>query len=240
MDSPVINSAQPDAETRDPIQIREMFNQVAARYDFANHLLSAGMDYTWRKRTAETAALLNPRKLLDVATGTGDLALAIQRRSPEVEVVGCDFSSGMLEIAKRKGVRETVIADAMALPFGDGTFDVLTIAFGLRNVADRSAALREFSRVLRQGGRLLVLDFSMPHNQLRGAYRLYLHHLLPRLAGFLTGARSAYEYLAESIEAFPSGAAMRAFIEANGFEHATSEPLTGGVVTLYTASKRNM
>jgi len=214
-----------------------MFDRISRRYDFANHVLSAGLDYRWRKRATAIVIGWNPKRVLDVATGTGDLALLMQRRLVNAEVVGCDFSPEMLTVAATKGLRETIVADATDLPFHDRTFDVVTIAFGLRNISDRSAALREFSRVLRSSGFLLVLDFSMPGSGVRDFYRFYLHHLLPALAGMLTGARAAYEYLAESIEAFPSGEAMCAFVNANGFRGAAASRLTSGVVTIYIATR---
>jgi demethylmenaquinone methyltransferase/2-methoxy-6-polyprenyl-1,4-benzoquinol methylase len=141
----------------------------------------------------------------------------------------------MLERAREKGLRRTVVADAMHLPFEDGTFEAVTVAFGLRNMASWPDALREMSRVLKPGGHLLVLDFSIPRPPLRGIYRFYLHRILPVIAGIVTREKYAYEYLAGSIEKFPSGAAMQELIQQSGFANATCEPLTGGIVSLYTA-----
>ena len=143
----------------------------------------------------------------------------------------------MIEIARRKGVRETIVADALQLPFDDASFDCVTIAFGLRNIADWSAALREISRVLSAGGHVLILDFSLPKSILRGPYRFYLHQILPKFAGLLTGEGKAYDYLAASIEEFPSGEAMLRLIEENGFTKADARPMSGGIVTMYTAVK---
>ncbi len=143
----------------------------------------------------------------------------------------------MIQIARSKGVRETIIADALQLPFGDGSFDCVTIAFGLRNIADWSAAIREMSRVLAAAVIVLVLDFSLPKSILRVPYRFYLHHVLPKLAALITGERDAYDYLGASIEEFPSGDEMVRLIEANGFVDADAQPMTGGVVTMYTATK---
>ena len=154
-------------------------------------------------------------------------------------IVAADFSPRMIQIARSKGVRETIVADALQLPFDDDSFDCVTIAFGLRNIADWSAALREMSRVLIAGGHVLVLDFSMPNSILRGPYRFYLHHLLPRLAGVITGEKDAYDYLGASIEEFPSGHDMLRLIETNGFTHAHAQPMTGGIVTMYTAESPN-
>ena len=178
-----------------------------------------------------------PRRVLDLATGSGDLALALQRRLPEAAITAADFSPEMLSVAQRKGVRETVLADALRLPFPDESFDCVTVAFGLRNMADWSLALREMSRVLRSSGHLLVLDFSLPAGPLRPAYRFYLHRCLPILASLVTGQKAAYDYLGGSIEKFPSGDEMIRLIEQNGFALASAHPLTGGIATIYTAQK---
>jgi demethylmenaquinone methyltransferase/2-methoxy-6-polyprenyl-1,4-benzoquinol methylase len=178
-----------------------------------------------------------PRRVLDLATGSGDLALALQRRLPEAAIIAADFSPEMLDVARRKGVRQTVLADALRLPFPDESFDCVTIAFGLRNMADWSLALREMSRVLHPGGHLLVLDFSLPAGPLRPAYRFYLHRCLPILAALVTAQKAAYEYLGGSIEKFPSGDEMVRLIEQNGFAMASANPLTGGIATIYTAQK---
>jgi demethylmenaquinone methyltransferase/2-methoxy-6-polyprenyl-1,4-benzoquinol methylase len=223
--------------SRDPEAVRAMFGRIARRYDLANHVLSGGADFLWRRRAAKMVAAWQPKRVLDLAAGSGDLTLAIQRRLPAATIVAADFSPEMLEIAKRKGVRHTVLADALQLPFEATSFDCVTVAFGLRNMADWSAALREMSRVLRPGGHLLVLDFSLPSGALRPAYRFYLHRCLPLLASLVTGQRDAYDYLGGSIEKFPSGGEMVDLIEKNGFATASAEPLTGGIATVYTGAK---
>jgi demethylmenaquinone methyltransferase/2-methoxy-6-polyprenyl-1,4-benzoquinol methylase len=213
-----------------------MFGSIARRYDLANHLLSCGVDFYWRKRAANTVASWHPGKIVDLATGTGDLALALQKKMPDAEVTGVDFLPEMLELAQRKGVRKTILADAMKLPFSDASFDCVTIAFGLRNMENWGGALAEMSRVLRRNGHLLVLEFSLPTaSVLRVIYRFYLHRCLPLLGSFLTRKKSAYDYLGDSIEEFPSGHAMIDLIEANGFTQATLQPLSGGIATIYTA-----
>jgi demethylmenaquinone methyltransferase/2-methoxy-6-polyprenyl-1,4-benzoquinol methylase len=177
-----------------------------------------------------------PGKIVDLATGTGDLALALQKKLPDAEVTGVDFVPEMLELAQRKGVRKTILADAMQLPFSDGSFDCVTIAFGLRNMENWGGALAEMSRVLGRDGHLLVLEFSLPTRSIaRAIYRLYLHRCLPLLGSLLTRKKSAYDYLGDSIEEFPSGRAMLDLIEASGFRHATLRPLSYGIATIYTA-----
>jgi len=219
-------------------RVRKMFGSIARRYDVANHLLSCGIDFYWRRRAAEIVAGWRPHRIADLATGTGDLALALQKKLPDAEIVGVDFLPEMLDLAQRKGVHQVVLADVMNLPFGDASFDCVTIAFGLRNLENWGAALTEISRALRTSGRLLVLEFSLPTTPiLRAIYRFYLHRCLPLLGSFLTGKKTAYDYLGDSIEEFPSGNAMCQLMQANGFARPTFEPLTGGIVTIYTAQK---
>jgi demethylmenaquinone methyltransferase/2-methoxy-6-polyprenyl-1,4-benzoquinol methylase len=217
-----------------------MFGSIARRYDLANQVLSCGCDFLWRKRAARIVAALNPKNVVDLAAGTGDLTLALEKAVPESEIVAADFSEEMLAVAKMKGVRRVVTADALNLPFADGSFDCLTIAFGLRNIKDWSAALREMARVLTANGHLLVMEFSLPRMSiLRALYRFYLHQLVPILGSLLTGKKSAYDYLGDSIEQFPGGETMLRLIEANGFRDAAAEQLTGGIVTIYTATKKD-
>ncbi len=213
-----------------------MFERVARRYDLANHLLSGGLDFWWRRRASEIVRQWQPRQVLDLATGSGDLALTIQRKLPESEVTGVDFSPEMLAAARRKGLTRTVVADALQLPFPNESFDAVTVAFGLRNMVDWPAAIREMGRVLRPGGHLLVLDFSLPEGGLRPVYRFYLHRCLPWIAGLVTGQRDAYQYLGASIEEFPSGLAMCELLTQGGFSDATAQPLSGGIVTIYYAT----
>jgi demethylmenaquinone methyltransferase/2-methoxy-6-polyprenyl-1,4-benzoquinol methylase len=214
-----------------------MFGNIARRYDLANHTLSCGIDFYWRKRAANTVASWRPDEIVDLATGTGDLALALQKKLPDAEVTGVDFLPEMLELAQRKGVRRTILADAMKLPFPNASFDSVTIAFGLRNMENWRGALAEMSRVLKRDGHLLVLEFSLPTISIvRTIYRFYLHRCLPSLGSFLTRRKSAYDYLGDSIEEFPSGRAMIDLIEASGFRNATIQPLSYGIVTIYTAS----
>src|SRR6266496_4053491 len=178
--------------TTQAARVREMFGSIAARYDIANHLLSCGVDFSWRERAARIVTDWHPHSVADLATGTGDLALALQKKLPDAEVVGVDFLPEMLELAKQKGVRQTVLADAMKLPFANASFDCVTVAFGLRNMQDWGEALGEMSRVLRANGHVLVLEFSLPTiSILRAVYRFYLHRCLPLIGSFLTREKSA-------------------------------------------------
>jgi demethylmenaquinone methyltransferase/2-methoxy-6-polyprenyl-1,4-benzoquinol methylase len=228
------------APLQEPKFVHSLFSSIAGRYDLANHLLSGGFDFLWRRRATDIVAAWAPAALLDLATGSGDLALAIERACPQAAVTGADFCEPMLEKARQKGLRRTVVADAMQLPFPDGTFDAVTVAFGLRNMESWPGALREMARVIKTGGHLMVLDFSMPGPPLRGAYRFYLHHVMPVLAGIVTREKYAYDYLGDSIEKFPCGEAMVSLIEECGFESAECHPLTGGIVSLYTATRGSL
>jgi demethylmenaquinone methyltransferase / 2-methoxy-6-polyprenyl-1,4-benzoquinol methylase len=226
------------ASYAEPERVRKMFGSIARRYDLANHVLSCGADFYWRKRAAEIVVGWRPNSIMDLATGTGDLALALQKKLPNADVVGADFTEEMLAMAKSKGVRRTVSADAMKLPFGDSSFDCVTIAFGLRNLPDWSVALAEMKRVIKPGGHLLILEFSLPKSAiLRAPYRFYLHRCMPVIGSFLTKQKSAYDYLGDSIEKFPSGDTMLGLMESIGFGNAAAEPLTGGIVTIYTGER---
>ncbi len=221
----------------DPIFVRDAFARIADRYVLTNHVLSGGMDFWWRHVVTNRIKRLSPGNLLDVASGTGDLALKIQKEIPSCDVTATDFCAEMLAHASSRGVGKTLVADALDLPFSDGDFDVLTVAFGLRNMGDYDRALREMGRVLKPGGHLFILDFSLPAGVLRTPYRFYLHRILPKMAGFLTKEKDAYEYLGGSIEQFPSGESMVALLEKNGLSQGTSTPMTCGVVSVYEAVK---
>ncbi|MCS7312178.1 MAG: bifunctional demethylmenaquinone methyltransferase/2-methoxy-6-polyprenyl-1,4-benzoquinol methylase UbiE [Acidobacteria bacterium] len=222
-------------------EIREMFDTIAARYDRANRWLSLGLDLRWRRLMACSLPLDADATILDVCTGSGDSLLSFWQ-SLGLRV-GLDFSRRMLTLARRKARRRGaapvwVEADALHLPFRAGVFDAVTIAFGLRNLVDPLAGLWEFFRVLRPGGWLAVLEFTLPRWQpWRWAFGFYLNRLLPVLGGWLTGHRAPYEYLRQSIQAFPHYEALQAWIAQAGFQPMALRPLTGGVATLYLARK---
>jgi demethylmenaquinone methyltransferase/2-methoxy-6-polyprenyl-1,4-benzoquinol methylase len=223
---------------QDPEFVQKTFSSIAGRYDFANHLLSGGLDYIWRANVSRVVAASGPSRVLDLATGSGDLAIALQKACPAAQVVAADFCLPMLGEARRKNVPCLVQADGLALPFREESFDAVTVAFGLRNMASWEKALGEMHRVLRPGGLLIVLDFSLPaRGPLREIYRIYLHHFLPRIAGWTTGRAEAYKYLGESIEAFPRGSGMAALIESCGFRCEPPRKMCLGIVSLYAANK---
>jgi demethylmenaquinone methyltransferase/2-methoxy-6-polyprenyl-1,4-benzoquinol methylase len=222
---------------QDAGSIRRMFSQIALRYDFANACLSAGLDLSWRLYVARLVAVWQPRRILDLATGSGALAATLRRALPDAHVVGADFCAPLLARSRRRGLEDLVVADALALPFRDAAFEVVTVAFGLRNMASYEQALLEMRRVLAREGHVVILDFSLPEGPLLPLYRLYLHRVLPRLAGWLTGVPEAYTYLADSIEQFPRGRSMLSLLEETGFEEASYRPLSTGIVSVYAARR---
>jgi demethylmenaquinone methyltransferase / 2-methoxy-6-polyprenyl-1,4-benzoquinol methylase len=224
--------------------IRAMFGRVAHRYDLANHLLSLGIDQYWRTHTARRVRhiLANPQaRVLDVCCGTGDLVIALERArragrtSP---VLGSDFCHPMLVRAKRKIASGTLFeADALRLPLADGSLDLLTVAFGFRNLANYQAGLAEMRRVLRPGGTAGILEFSQPPNPVFAAmYHFYSRRILPVIGGALSGDRSAYTYLPESVKRFPDAPALAAEMRHAGFTQVGYEYLTGGIVALHLGS----
>lgn len=222
---------------QNPEFVHAAFTAIAPRYVAANHVLSLGIDLAWRQRVVQRVAEWKPARLLDIATGTGDLALALNKALPEIDVLATDFCQPMLDIARRRGLTHLLCADAMNLPLADESFDAATVAFGLRNMADYAAALNEFGRILKPGGHLLILDFSMPGGWLAAPYRWYLHRVLPSVAGWLTRHPEAYTYLGDSIETFPRGEAMLRLLAEQGYEDVAAEPLNGGIACIYTAER---
>lgn len=230
----------------DPVAVNSMFARIARRYDVANHLLSGGVDVWWRRRLVAAVRRHAPRDLLDLATGSGDVAFALSRGLPEdVKITGMDFCQPMLDeaIVKQRTAKRPVgnitfvQGDGMALPLADASFDVATISFGLRNMADRLQCLRELHRVLRPGGRLYVLEFSQPARWFRPLYYFYLKRILPTFAGLVTGDRAAYDYLNASIERYPDHRAMTAEIRRAGFQTVQVSRMTFGIVALHAGMK---
>lgn len=228
----------------DPSAVNSMFGRIARRYDVANRLLSGGLDLWWRRRLVAAVRRERPRTVLDLATGSGDVAFALSRGLPhDVEIVGMDFCQPMLDEAEAKknaspgrypNVRFRQ-GDGLALPLPDASVDAVTISFGLRNLADRARGLREMRRVLRAGGSLFVLEFSQPHTWFRPLYLFYLRKMLPGIAGLVTGDRAAYVYLNETIERFPGRAQLAREIGEAGFVNVRACALTMCVVALHQA-----
>ncbi len=225
-------------------QVRIMFNSIAGRYDFLNHFLSLGIDRRWRKILVRKVAHTAPKTILDVATGTADLALALVRLKPE-KIIGIDISETMLQIGTKKiksRKLEDIItlqsADSEALPFASGSFDLATVAFGVRNFENLEAGLAELYRVIRIGGTLAVLEFSMPQQSLiRLFYKFYFKRILPGLGRVISGDKGAYTYLPDSVEAFPYGKTFEQLLLKTGFSTVQSHNLTFGIATLYIASR---
>jgi demethylmenaquinone methyltransferase/2-methoxy-6-polyprenyl-1,4-benzoquinol methylase len=227
-----------------------MFGEIAGRYDLLNHVLSLGVDVYWRWRTVKTVPPDGAAPILDVCTGTGDLAIAYRRRSGDALVVGSDFTRPMLQIAKAKTESQPasapearglpfVEADALQLPFADDQFQIVSVAFGLRNVSDTRRGLREMVRVCRPGGRVAVLEFSRPDGSiLGGLYRWYFRHVLPRIGQWVSNSRSdAYRYLPESVGEFPNGQRLADVMTECGLAQVQFRPLTFGIATLYWGVK---
>ncbi len=219
------------------LRVRQFFGAIAQRYDLTNRILSGGLDVFWRKRAARLVSRWNPTRILDLATGSGDLAAALARACPGALVIGADFSQPMLARARVKGVAHLVAGDGLRLPFAAETFDAVTVAFGLRNMESWPGALGEMARVLRPGGHALIMDFSMPPPPLLWFYRPYLRYILPKLAALVTGQRAVYEYFADSIERFPSGEEMRELLQKAGLRCEAQLRVQGGIVTIYVAAR---
>lgn len=226
-------------------QVRDMFDNIAPTYDALNHTLSAGVDRWWRRRAVRIVGRSRPQRLLDVATGTGDLAMALARALPQCGVTGIDLSEAMLEIAREKARRAGLdgrltflCGDAERLEFGDAEFDAATVAFGVRNFGDIPAGLHEMGRVLRSGGMLAILELSIPKNRIiRWLYGLYSHTVMPLLGGAVSRDRAAYRYLPESVEEFPAPEKFLEIMAAAGFGDCKYKSLTFGTARIYTATK---
>jgi demethylmenaquinone methyltransferase/2-methoxy-6-polyprenyl-1,4-benzoquinol methylase len=229
----------------DPVAVNSMFARIARRYDVANRLLSGGVDVWWRRRLVAEVRARHPAAILDLATGSGDVAFALSKGLPsKVTITGMDFCQPMLDEAVIKqqssgGYPNVTFrqGDGMDLPLADATFDAVTISFGLRNMSDRHRALSEMHRVLRPCGHLYVLEFSQPCGWFRPAYYFYLRRILPSIASLITGDRGAYEYLCGSIEKYPDHEAMKNEILQAGFQSLKVIRMTFGSVALHVAQK---
>ena len=227
-------------------RVRDMFGQIAPRYDLLNHMLSLNIDKAWRRKTVDRLRIRNGAPVLDVCTGTGDLAMAIRAKfGDSVPVFGSDFCHQMLALGVKKSERNPrayvhyIEADSQRLPFEDDVFQCVTVAFGLRNVADTDRGLAEMLRVCEPGGQIAVLEFSQPTTLgLKQTYNFYFKHVLPRVGQWMArNDRSAYEYLPASVSQFPSGQKLIDRMHDNGIQNVTAYPMTFGVVTLYEGTK---
>ncbi|MCL4079317.1 bifunctional demethylmenaquinone methyltransferase/2-methoxy-6-polyprenyl-1,4-benzoquinol methylase UbiE [Coriobacteriia bacterium Es71-Z0120] len=224
-------------------RVRGIFSRIAPRYDAFNLVSSFGLDRLWRRATVRMAGITPSTEVLDLAAGTGDLTLAIARYGRPASVLSTDFVEEMLRVGKQKAARyhgptriSFAHADAQALPFSDASFDVVTIAFGVRNLPDRQANFREVRRVLRSGGRYVILEFSRPpFAPFRAVYHAYLERVIPALGALIAGDRASFEYLNASIRRFPSQQELARELEAAGFSRVRWRNLTGGIVAVHVA-----
>ncbi|MBS1773486.1 MAG: bifunctional demethylmenaquinone methyltransferase/2-methoxy-6-polyprenyl-1,4-benzoquinol methylase UbiE [Bacteroidetes bacterium] len=225
-------------------QVADMFNHIAGKYDFLNHLLSMGIDIGWRKKAIKSIAVINPKKILDVATGTADLAIAASIIKPD-SITGVDIAEQMLEVGREKiadkelsSVISLQKGDSELLSFPDNHFDAVTCAYGVRNFENLEAGLKEMCRVMRNGGRVAILEFSRPKRfPIKQVYALYFRYILPLMGKLVSKHSNAYTYLPESVMAFPEGQRFCEIMERCGYKDAKARPLTFGITTLYTATK---
>jgi demethylmenaquinone methyltransferase / 2-methoxy-6-polyprenyl-1,4-benzoquinol methylase len=224
-------------------QVRGMFDRISGVYDLMNSAMTAGLHHQWRQRAVDRAQVGPGSDALDVCCGTGDLALELRRRiGPDGRVVGCDFSEPMLEIARRKSGEESLPvefgwADALDLPYGDESFDAVTIGFGARNLADLERGISEMARVLRPGGRLVILEITRPQREpLASFYSLWFDRLVP-VIGTLAGDSEAYSYLPDSVRTFPEPERLAAMLDAGGLAEIRWLLLAGGIIAIHSATK---
>jgi demethylmenaquinone methyltransferase / 2-methoxy-6-polyprenyl-1,4-benzoquinol methylase len=227
------------------LQTREMFTSIAPRYDFLNRLLSLGQDRYWRKKTIDLLGFLENQCILDVATGTCDIVIEVAKRNLSAQIFGIDFSRRMLDLGRikitRKNYNQIVslqIGSGENLPYADTSFDGVVCAFGIRNFADIQSGLNEFYRVLKPGGRVVILEFSIPQNQLlETVYDWYFNLILPKIGKIISGHSNAYSYLPESVANFPNQKKFTKYIEKAGFQNVSFTELTFGIVSIHYGNK---
>lgn len=221
-----------------------MFNNIAHRYDFLNHFLSAGIDYRWRKKAINIIGKTNPETILDIATGTGDLAIEAAKLNPK-KIEGIDIAEDMLAIGREKIKKKNLSAvinlqtgDAENIQFGDNSFDAVMVAFGVRNFENLEKGLSEMYRVLNKGGMVMILEFSKPATfPIKQLYHFYFRFILPTLGKIISGDSSAYTYLPDSVSAFPAGSDFLNILTKVGFTETVHKPLTFGIASIYTGTK---
>jgi demethylmenaquinone methyltransferase/2-methoxy-6-polyprenyl-1,4-benzoquinol methylase len=223
-------------------QVAKMFDAISKNYDGLNRVISLGIDIKWRKKVVEIVGKNNPKQILDIATGTGDLALMMAELDPD-KIIGLDISEGMLAVGKEKIANvnlsekiEMVVGDSEEMPFDDNTFDAITVSFGVRNFANLDKGIQEIARVLKPSGVLVILETSNPTKfPFKQGYKLYTNLFLPVIGKLFSKDKVAYSYLSESANSFPFGIAFNNILQKNGFTHTEDKPVTFGVATIYTA-----
>ena len=221
--------------------ITEMFNDISPHYDFLNHLLSFNADRRWRRITSKQVSKRHPSAILDVATGTADLAIRMAKDMPSAKIIGVDLSKKMLEIGNQKIAEKQLsqrirleAADAAYLPYSDNSFDTVTAAFGVRNFSDLEQGLREMFRVAKNGGTVFILEFSQPNSfGIKAPYRFYAHHLLPLIGQIVSRNKNATSYLPSSIDSFPDTQSFKTLLLQNGLTEIQFQRFFGGIATLY-------
>jgi demethylmenaquinone methyltransferase / 2-methoxy-6-polyprenyl-1,4-benzoquinol methylase len=225
-------------------QVAKMFNSISGNYDFLNHFLSLGIDIIWRKKAIKMLKSHQPKVILDVATGTGDFALEALKLNPE-KIIGVDISEGMLDVGRKKMVEKKVDhlidlqkGDSENLPFEENKFDAIIVAFGVRNFENLERGLGEMLRVVKPGGKVVILEFSRPRSfPFKQLYSFYFKFIVPKIGRLVSNDRSAYTYLPESVQAFPDGNHFTQLLSRLGYQNTTCKPLTFGISSLYTGTK---
>ena len=225
-------------------EVAQMFNNISARYDFLNHFLSLGIDHIWRRKAVNTLREIQPKRILDLATGTGDFAIALLKLNP-TQIIGMDISSGMLDVGKNKMKAKQVshiidmqLGDSENMPFEDGYFDAITVGFGVRNYEHLEKGLTEMLRVTRNGGKIVILEFSKPKRfPIKQAFGFYSRFIIPFFGKRISKDEKAYAYLPESVAAFPEGKAFADILSKLGYKQVDATLVSGGIATIYTGIK---
>ena len=233
-----------DSELGKKEQVEKMFDNISEDYDGLNRVISLGIDVSWRKKVVKLVGEDNPQQILDIATGTGDLALMMAKLNPQ-KIIGLDISAGMLAVGKQKIAKanlsdkiEMIVGDSENMPFDDNTFDAITVSFGVRNFENLDKGLTEILRVLKPGGKFVVLETSNPTQfPFKQGYKFYTNFILPVIGKIFSKDKVAYSYLSESANSFPFGEAFNNILQKNGFNNAKNLPVTFGVASIYTALK---
>ena len=225
-------------------EVAQMFNNISARYDFLNHFLSLGIDHIWRKKAVNKLREIQPKRILDLATGTGDFAIALLKLNP-TQIIGMDISSGMLDVGKNKMKAKNVshiidmqLGDSENMPFEDGYFDAVTVGFGVRNYENLEKGLTEMLRVTRSGGKIVILEFSKPKRfPIKQAFGFYSRFIIPFFGKRISKDEKAYAYLPESVAAFPEGKAFTDILSKLGYKQVDATLVSGGIATIYSGIK---